>query len=240
MSGATLGDDDGALWSGSEGTDFTEGYASLERAKAYLQVDASDLSVDDSTEDSDGLTDWDHLILALQRRAKALIHQFTRRDFAHHQNKTVYLDGGQGSQTVIRLPHPVLEVHEVREDDHLLTEGDEYEYKRAGSLVRTGSTGSRAYGSSTRVGMVTSSSPRWSGGINNIEVIMDYGYIDAPEEVKEAEVAMVDHALVGLIQKRESPVVQVDNFEVEANIPITLNSEVKTLLRPYIITGVGN
>jgi len=44
---------------------------------------------------------------------------------------------------------------------------------------------------------------------------------------------------VGYVQKREAPVVQSDDFSIEANIPVALTKEVKEMLREYQITKMG-
>jgi hypothetical protein len=239
MSGATYG---GAAWSGS--SDFTsDGYADLAEVKQLLQVDPTDLGLNDSTEDDDGHTEWDRFILRVQRKAKAQIDSFTQRDFEPYSSQTLYLDGGVTGSRVLRLPHPVQEVHEVKEDGTVVSE-DSYEWQPNGSLIKTSGTGSDSgipsrYGSSTPYAQVQDRRAEWATGYNNIEVMLDYGYLAPPEDVKEAEAMLIDHSIVGYVQKREAPVVQSDDFSIEANIPVALTKEVKEMLREYQITKMG-
>lgn len=240
MSGATYGS---AAWSGS--SNFTsDGYADLAEVKQLLQVGPGDLGLNDSTEDEDGLTEWDRFVLRVQRKAKEQIDSFTQRDFEPYTSQKILLDGGVSGSRVLRLPHPVQEVHEVQEDGTVLSE-DSYEWQANGSLIKTSGTGSDSgiatrYGSSTPYAEVQDRRAEWATGYNNIQVKLDYGYLEPPATVKEAEAMLIDHSLVGYVQKREAPVVQSDDYSISANIPVALTSEIKEMLRDYQITRVGS
>lgn len=231
----------GGAYSGSE-TFAGPGYASRERVGAYLQVEASDLAVDDQTTDADGKTDWDYLIEALQAKAKAQIDAFCHRDFEPYTAATITLNGGHHSR-VLRLPNPVRAVTEVREAGTALEESA-FAWQPDGSLIKlSDSSSSRpaVYGAGTPVGLHSKRQPVWNPGYGNIEVDLDYGYQEgqAPEPIQQAEIMLVDHSLVGLIQKRESPIVQSDDYQIDANIPISLTDEIRELIRPYQRTEMG-
>lgn len=239
MGGATYGS---AAWSGS--SDFTsDGYAELAEVKHTIQVDPTDLGLNDTDEDNDGHTEWDRFILRVQRKAKEQIDSFTGRDFEPYSSQVIYLDGGVSGSRVLRLPHPVMEVHQVEEDGTVVSESD-YEWQRNGSLIKTSGTGSDSgiatrYGTSTPYAEVQDRRAEWATGYNNIEVLLDYGYAEPPGDVQEAEAMLVDHSIMGYVQKREDPVVQSDDYSITANIPVALNSEIKEMLRDYQITRMG-
>lgn len=228
-------------WGGS--SSFSgPGYAPLDRVKATLQVDAQDLGLDDTNSDADGDSDWDNFLQVLQGKAKAQIDSFTDRDFEPYDGVTLDLDGGASGTKVLRLPHPVRNVSKVVEEGATLREGDDYEWKPNGSLIKLGSGGSAIsrYGSSTPYSTLQAQRPEWAMGYNNIQVTLDYGPASPPADIIEAEAMLVDHATVGFVQKREAPVVQSDDYSISANIPVSLTSEIKELLRSHRIQGLGS
>lgn len=219
-------------------------YATKEEIKKYTQVDNGDLGVSDSSSPSD----WDNLLDALLDRASSRVDTITQRDFAHHQAETLLLDGL--GKRVLKLPHPVISVSTVKEDGTTLTEGrdEDYVWQLGGSLIAMSHPGqqvvrTRTIGSgtpptgfgpdTTRAG---GRKPVWQNDYQNVEVTLDYGYSSPPEDVVDAVLHLVDHTLVGMVQKRQAPIVQTDNFEVSANIPESLNREVKEMLAPYRVT----
>lgn len=213
-------------------------YSTLEQVKRNIQVGNEELGISDTDTDGDGTTQWDELLKGLQDRARSKIETFCQRDFAHHQGVTVTLDGK--GKTVIRAPHPIISISSVSVDGQALTEGDDYIFKEGGSLVKTGNASSGSVvGGGTPPGLVTKSKPTWPDGYGNIEVTLTHGYQDPPGDVVDAEISLIDHTLVGYVSKREAPVVQTDDFSVSANIPISMNQEIKDQLRSYKPSGVG-
>ena len=227
-------------------------YASLERLKAFTQVDPGDLALSDE--------EFDDLCQTLLGAAKDQIDAYTGRQrwgFDLHEEETLDLDGKNGDRKMLNLPSPVHEVHSVEEDGTLLTEGDAYEWKPHGSLVRTGTAargrrsygtgGSVSYGSGKPPGLQSKQKAVWSAGYNNVEVTLTFGYHphpDAPDswsseewsvprDVVKAEMKLADHELQGLLAKRESTTVQVDDFTVELQTPISMTEEVKQDLEQH-------
>lgn len=240
MTGSTYG---GSAWSGESDYQDGETYASLDEVQATLQVEPGDLGLNDSEEDDDGLTEWDRFCQRLQRKAKRQIDAYCQRDFEPYSSQVLTLDGGDGSTRVLSLPKPVREVHWIEVDGSRLDEGS-YTWKRSGPLIRQGGDTATArtsqYGSGLHSSITGSSKPTWPAGYGNIEVLVDYGYLDPPQPVKEAEAMLVDHSIMGQLQKRASPIVQSDDYTIEANIPVALTDEVKEMLRQFKPTGVGN
>ena len=186
-------------------------YADPAERERYVQVTAGDLGLSTQDPDDDGSTEWSELLDSLQVKAKARIDRFCRRDFENHPDDTLRLDGGTGT-SVVRLPSPVHDVTAVRDGGETI-DSEDYQWTEYGSLVRT-------HG-------------EWRPGYATIEVDLDHGYRSPPEDVAEAELKLVDHTLAGMSQKREGTVVQSDDFSLEINLPIALNSEIKGILRPH-------
>lgn len=213
------------------------GYSDRADLKRYTQVDATDLGLSDSTDsDSDGDSDWEEFLDSLAEKAQARIENFCKRDFADHSNVTVTLDGGGGNSKVMRLPHPVRSVSAVRVDGDT-TASEDYAWKEAGTLIKTG--GSRSQTTGTLGIGITSGRATWPAGYDNIEVDLTWGYSTPPSDIQEAEMMLVDHTLVGHVQKREAPIVQSDDFSIQANIPLSMTDEVREMLRPYQPSGVS-
>lgn len=221
-------------------------YSILADLKRFTQVEPSDLNISDS-DDPQGTGDssWDLLLEDLQAKAKARVDGYCQRDFELHESETLELDGR--GRTVLNLPNPVHSVSSVSEDGDTLTEGDQYEWKTHGSLIKTGAnspgtvrTSYREYGSGSPPGLAREKY-QWEDGYNNVSVTLTYGYhpLDSgqtpavPEDVAHAEMLLVDHTLQGMLSKRESTVVQVDEFSVTVNIPVAMNREVREILQPH-------
>ena len=217
-------------------------YASLDELKVYIQTQPGAVGLSGTKdEDADGLSEWEEQLEILQSKAKGRIDRFCRRDFELHEGETVTLDG-KGGTSVLDLPYHVREVHEVRVDGDVI-ESDRWHAKDSGALVYTADAPeSGRYGNPGGPPVRTRERGQWPAGYGNIEVDLDYGYPDgeAPVDVQEAEMKLVDHTIVGMAQKREGMVVQADSFEVEVNIPVAWNSEIRGMLTPHRKVGVGN
>lgn len=227
-------------------------YSTLDDLKRFTQVEPNDLSISDS-DDPQGTGDssWDLLLQDLQDKAQDRIDSYCfgqspiQRDFLLHESETIHLDGE--GQPVLNLPAPVRSVSTVKVDDETLTEGEDYEYKRFGSLIRTGQESVRpgTYGGGGPPGLESKSQRVWPAGFNNVEVTLSFGWDDVggtdptrPEDIIMAEEMIVDHTLQGMLSKRESTVVQVDEMSVTVNIPVAFNREIKEILAPYKSKGV--
>jgi frataxin-like iron-binding protein CyaY len=234
---------------------MTETYASVDRLQEYTQVEATDLSL---TSD-----EFSRLCEALLGSAKDQIDAYTGRQtwgFDLHDGVTISLDGKNGDRKMLNLPHPVHSVSTVKEGGSTLAEGDEFEWKEHGSLIRTGASGGnrRNYGvggASSRLGQ-NSSPPGlqskqkavWSAGYNNVEVTLTFGYYPHPDDptqgwsasdpalprdILKAELKLADHELQGLLSKRENTTIQTDEFEVDVNTPVSMTKEVQMDLEQY-------
>lgn len=213
-----------------------EPYASLSDLLNYIQVDGGDLGFSEEA-DGDGQSDWEEYIQGLQAKARARIDTITQRGFEYHPEETVTLSG-KGKST-LRMPHPVHEVHKIKQDGKTVS-SDSFEWEANGSLVKTQTSGTPTiYGANT-LSNRPATGPSWGSGLSNVEATITYGYEEPPQDVQLAEMMLVDHTLVGQVQKRQSPVVQTDDFQVEQNIPISLNKEVEEMLAPYKVTRWGN
>ena len=228
-------------------------YSSLERVKAYTQVEPTDLN---KTEE-----EFNQLIQTLMGSAKDQIDAFCSRNtwgFDLQEEETLHLDGKNGDRKMLHLPAPVHEVQSVEEDGNTLTEGQDYQWKPHGSLIRTGGgkgrrsygVGSgRQYGSGTPPGLQSKKKSVWSAGYNNVEVTLTFGYHDQPDEpdtwsieeyalprdILKAELKLVDHELQGLLSKRENTTVQTDDFEVQANLPVSMTEEIENILAEHTV-----
>ena len=221
-------------------------YASPDELLAYVQTSPESLGLSTTADaDSDGTSDWQDFLESLQTKAKGRIDDYCRRDFEDHPNDTVTLDGG--GKGVLYLPDPVREVSEVRIDgDHV--DADDYHAKLSGALIYTAGAHSPTRGQwyGNEDGPYTRSRTRqdgrWPDGYGNVEVDLTHGYKDgeAPAAVREAEMKLVDHTLVGMSQKREGMVVQADSFEMQVNIPVAWNQEIAGMLKPHRSVEVGN
>lgn len=222
-------------------------YSTLEDLKRFTQVEPNDLSISDS-DDPQGTGDssWDLLLEDLQTQAKDRIDSYCfgqapiQGDFLLHESETIHLDGE--GQPVLNLPSPVRSVSTVKVDDETLTEGEDYEFKQFGSLIRTGQSSVRPdyYGGGGPPGLESDRQRVWPTGFNNVEVTLSFGWDDPggtaptrPEDVIQAEMMIVDHTLQGMLSKRESTVVQVDEFSVEVNLPVAFNREVRGMLSTW-------
>lgn len=220
-------------------------YAGPDELLAYVQTDPESIGLSTTADaDSDGVSDWQDFLETLQTKAKGRIDDYCRRDFEDHPGDTVLRDGGTG---VIYLPDPVREVSEVRIDGDV-EDRDHWHAKHSGALIYTAGAaspsrrGGQWYGNEdgpyTR--SRTRQDGRWPDGYGNVEVALDWGYETPPAAVREAEMKLVDHTLVGMSQKREGMVVQADSFEMAVNIPVAWNSEIAGMLKPHRSVEVGN
>jgi hypothetical protein len=219
-------------------------YASPGELVAYIQTDPASLGLSDAQDpDGDGVSEWREFFQRIQTKAKGRIDDYCRRDFEDHSDDTVTLDGGSGSK-VLTLPSPVREVQAVRVEGDV-EDTDNYHAKESGPLVYTADAPQRGvYGNPG--GAVTArqyrggASGHWPAGYGNIEVDLAHGYQTPPRAIQEAEMKLVDHTVVGMAQKREGMVVQADSFEMQVNIPVAMNSEIRSMLKPHREVGVGN
>ncbi|WP_435075960.1 hypothetical protein [Halococcus sp. AFM35] len=218
-------------------------YADPDELQQYVQTSPESLGLSTTADvNSDGVSDWQNFLESLQTKAKGRIDDYCRRDFEDHPNDTVVLDGG--GKGVLYLPDPIRDVSEVRIDgDHV--DADDYHAKLSGALIYTAGASSPSRGHyGNEDGPYTRSRTRrdgrWPDGYGNVAVDLTHGYERPPEAVREAEMKLVDHTLVGMSQKREGMVVQADSYEMAVNIPVAWNSEVAGMLKPHRSVEVGN
>ncbi|EMA42661.1 hypothetical protein [Halococcus saccharolyticus] len=228
-------------------------YANPDELTSYIQTDPQSLGLSTTAdEDGDGTTDWQDFLEKLQSKAKGRIDDYCRRDFELHEGETVTLDGERGT-SVLSLPSPVRDVQEVRIDGSSIDTDSWHVKPASGSLVRTGGRASPvragpsdypatsgAVGRHSAAARNHVAEAEWPPGYGNIEVDLDHGYQTPPPAVREAEMKLVDHTVVGMAQKREGMVVQADSFEMAVNIPVAWNAEIRGMLKSHREVGVGN
>lgn len=220
-------------------------YSSTARVKEQTQVEADELGLTSS--------EFDNLIDTLLRQSRDKIDSYCRRDFELHESVTIELDGD--GERVLNLPNPVHSVSKVVVDEDEL-DADAYQFKPYGSLLKDEETRTvtSRYGQTDPVG-TSLTEYAWEEGVNNVEVTLTYGYEQVPddpqgtyptgrfvipEDVVGAEVRMVDNTLMSLLSKREQTTVQVDDYDIETNIPnTTLTREVKQMLSEHQAKGIG-
>lgn len=190
-------------------------YANPDELESYIQSNPESFHLSTEPTEGDGPSEWREYLENLQVKARGRIDDHCNRDFEYHENDTLQVDGGS---SVVFLPSPVHEIHEIRTGGSPVSE-DKYEFKRSGALVADRS---------------------WPEGINALEVDLDHGYESPPPAIQEAEMKLVDHTVIGQIQKREGMTVQADSFEVKVNIPIAMNSEIREMLEPHQVRRLFN
>lgn len=202
------------------------GYAETEVVKQTSGVSPNDLSnVSNSTE-------LDSLIANLNDRAKSRIDEYCGRDFEEYSGETVKVDGNGREELSLRrhaagegLFQPILSLSEVKLGDKTLDASD-YRIK-----TQPNSLPDRNAGIIER-----KRNARWPEGWENIEVTLDWGFTDPPDEVKSIAENMITEALLNAAQSSKSSgaeSVSMDGYSVTFGNKMQLNEEQKERLKPF-------
>ena len=153
-------------------------YVSQSELERELPFGAADLGVDDTTEDSDGNTDWDNLLTdLLEREAEWLEEQlgttFERTTVTESVSRPDHVDGQD-----LPLPErPIADVNSVTIDGDTLSGGN-YAVEDTHLVLLDGA-----------------SRRKWPTDYGAIDVEWTYGFDGAPGPVREAIVRLVRNAL---------------------------------------------
>ena len=160
-------------------------YADSATVKELSGIAANDL---DNVQNSSAL---DTLISKLNDRAKSAIDEYCQRDFEHHPGETVKVDGS--GRTDLSLPrqsagdglyYPILSLTSVKLNGSAL-DSDGYRIKQQPNSKKN-----------RNAGIIERKYARWPKGWENIEVTLDWGYPNPPDEVKSiAEQLIIDQLL---------------------------------------------
>lgn len=204
-------------------SDGTTVYADPAEVEDFVQTQPTNFSLGTSGSPSE----WREFLEQRQKDAKDRIDAYCDRDFEDHVGDTVTRDGGDGSKRILSIPSPARSVTEVRVEGDIL-DADSYVVKESGQLIRD--YGSPHLFRERRRFSSKRKKPTWLSGYGNIEVDLDWGYQQPPGEIAKAEKMLVDHTVVGLTQKREGMFIEENDISVRINIPIAMNSEIRSIL----------
>lgn len=207
-------------------SDGTFVYADPAEVEAYVQTQPTNFSLGTTGSPSE----WREFLEARQKDAKSRIDSYCDRDFEDHPADTITLDGGDGSKRILSIPSPARNVQAVRVEGSTLS-SDDYHVKESGQLIRDhGAPETLRRSREQRFGTSGHRKPTWWSGYGNIEVDLDWGFQEPPHEIAEAEKKIVDHTLVGMTQKREGMFIEENDISVRVNIPVAMNSEIRSML----------
>lgn len=204
-------------------SDGTTVYADPAEVEAYVQSQPTNFSLGTTGSPSE----WREFLEQRQIDAKDRIDSYCDRDFEDHTGETITLDGGDGSKRILSIPSPSRTVNAVRVEGEPL-DAESYHVKETGQLIRD--YGSPHLFRERRRFSEKAKRPTWLCGYGNIEVDLDWGYQTPPSEIAEAEKKIVDHTIVGMTQKREGMFIEENDISVRVNIPVAMNSEIRSML----------
>lgn len=139
-------------------------YADATTVKQRSGVDADDLGLTDS--------EFDALIAELNGQASETIEDYCQRDFEHHADDTVELDGN--GRDAIRLPgYPVQSIASVAVGENNPTTVDADDYRVRDDPAFPGENG----------GVLERRRAVWPQGWENLHVTYTWGYSETPGSV---------------------------------------------------------
>jgi len=185
-------------------------------------IEASDIgNVSNSSE-------LDTLISNLNDRAKSLIDEHCQRDFDEHTGETVKADGNGRNELSLPqyaagdgLYYPIINLSSVSLNGNALDASD-YRIKPQPNAL-----------SNRNAGVIERKNARWPEGWENIEVTLDWGYSNPPEEVKSIAESLVVDQLLDAAQAEQgsgATSISMDGFSVSFSGRMTLNEEQKQRL----------
>ncbi|PSG97493.1 hypothetical protein BRD56_05410 [Thermoplasmatales archaeon SW_10_69_26] len=143
-----------------------------------------------STEDTDQA--WEDLVDNLLAQVTGFVETETGRDFDHHQNAVLELDGN-GRSTLRLGVYPVIAVHRV-EIDGITQDEDEYRVTDAGILEKRSSV--------------------WPQGWENILVELDHGFEKPPGDVELIVENVVIRILRNAGEDQSVKSISMDGFSI--------------------------
>jgi len=200
-------------------------YADPDTVKELSGVSANDLT---NVQNASAL---DTLISKLNDRAKSLIDEYCQRDFEHHPGETTKVDGSGRSE--LSLPrysasdglfYPIINLSSVSLNGNALDSSD-YRIKQ-----QPNSLGSR------NAGIIERRNARWPEGWENIEVTVDWGYQNPPDEVKAIAESLIVDALLDAAQASKSSgadSISMDGYSVSFSNRMQLDDEHRTRLNQF-------
>jgi len=133
----------------------------------------------------------DEAIQIALERAAIVIDGFTNRDFL--KREAAYSIDGNGTESVFLNDWPIVEVLELKVDDHLIDADDYVLYSQAG-YIRLKNAGRDIFTGFPGV---------FPEDAQNIEIYGFFGFEDVPEEVKEAAILLAIEFLRGAAEETD-------------------------------------
>jgi hypothetical protein len=138
------------------------------------------------------------------------------RDFEYHEDVEVYLDGtgGNGLSLAPLGFVPLIDISGIEIDGASVVEGTDYTCNSRGVL---------------RSIAVSSSTPQFTRGTQNIVATISWGYTEYPEAIKQAQAMKVVADLMGFIERSDSESGQmpggVNTIRFGSDLTIQMGSE---------------
>lgn len=151
-------------------------YADATTVKQRSGVDAGDLGLTDS--------EFDALIAELNDQASDTIEEYCRRDFEHHADDSIEIDGN--GRDAIRLPgYPVESIASVAVGEESPTTLDADEYRVRDNPAHPGEN----------AGVLERRKAVWPEGWENVQVEYTWGYSTTPASIERVADDLVIEAL---------------------------------------------
>ena len=184
-------------------------YGTIHAVKYETGIEPGDLIIE-VPEESDASTDeekLDFLIEELLDDATSFIDRFCNRDFAHHENDAVQIDGN--GRNTLRLPRqwPIIEIHSIEIGGSEIPE-DSYRVKPGRDLAEWNS------------GLIERRNSYWPQGWENIEIVLDWGFEEPPLEIDDIAEGLAAGAILDFLHNQNADGVasiSMDGYSVSFN-----------------------
>lgn len=166
-------------------------YGTVHAVKYETGIEPGDIEIhlDEDADPSDEEEAIDLLIEELLDDATSLIDRFCNRDFSHHENDTVTVDGN--GRNSMRLPRqwPIIEIHSIKIGGSEI-DSDTYRVRPGRDLAEWNS------------GVIDRKNSIWPEGFENIEIELDWGFEEVPLEIDDVAEGLAAGAILEFMQNQ--------------------------------------